>query len=41
MSIPYKQDMPPAGGYKGIQIKRLPTWSPKCKNKTNFKIYIF
>ncbi len=37
MSMPYKQDMPPQGGYKGIQVKRVPTWAPKC----NFQKLIY
>lgn len=27
--IPYKQDLPPKGGYPALQIARIPTWSPK------------
>ena len=43
MSIP-KQDMPPQGGYKPIQITRLPTWGPKCNffflwYKITYKVY--
>jgi hypothetical protein len=30
--VSYKQDLPPKGGYKAIEFRRLPTWSPKRKN---------
>ena len=36
MSVPHKQDMPPSGGYNNINVKRLPTWTPKCIYSNNF-----
>ena len=26
---PYKQDLPPKGGYPQLQIARVQTWAPK------------
>jgi hypothetical protein len=27
--IPYKQDMPPKGGYPQLQVSRIKTWTPR------------
>ena len=34
--IPYKQDLPPKGGYPQLQIARIKTWTPKRNNKHIF-----